>query len=841
MLAMLVLAPSALAATSYHINRAPDQALVPLPAGAPTLIGAGEDDVYTVVDLPFSVYAYGNAYTQISPSSNGTVVYGPTGSAQYVIRDNTNFPGPTLLAFGADLTTPRGGLGVRGEVAGVVGSRTYTVEWNVDVYPDFTTLPERARLQAVFHENSHRVDTYYSGTTSTSGWIGMKLTPQDFTRFGGSAISYPSAGTHLVFTILSIETPGSPSNDNTPTVTGSGDNAAGAGDITVEIFDGDAATGTPLQTQTVSYDSTTGAYATDPFTTLADGTYTIAARQTDDAQQITTTVTPLVIDTVAPNTTITSGPQDPANRTTATFEFSSNEAGTFECALDEEAFAACASPKDYGALAEGNHALAVRAIDRAGNVDPTPDSFTWVVDTTGPLTTIDTGPAEGSTTADSTPTFAFSSDEAGSTFACSIDGDAASACEAPFTSTALIDGEHTFSVTATDAVGNEGSSPATRTFTVDTSAPDTAIDAGPAEGSTTADSTPMFKFSADELGSVFECSIDGGEAFSCESPYTLGELSDDEHSLSVTASDDAGNTDLTAAERTFVVDTGDPQTTIDLGPAEGSTTGDSTPTFEFSSDELGSVFECSIDGGEGFSCDSPYKMDPLADGEHSLSVTAIDSPGNRDGSPPLRTFTVDTTAPQTAIGAGPSEGSTTADSTPTFRFSSGDLDATFECSIDDGEPLSCEPPYTTSGLSDGEHTFSVTAIDRVGNRDRSPVIRRFTVDTRPAPDPAPTPAPGVTTLAPVPATLTPPATPAAERIPCVSKRRFHIRLRPARLHLVFAIVRVNHKRVAIRRSGGRLRATVNLRGLRKGVYPVTIDARDVKRRHHYETRRYRTC
>jgi hypothetical protein len=78
-------------------------------------------------------------------------------------------------------------------------------------------------------------------------------------------------------------------------------------------------------------------------------------------------------------------------------------------------------------------------------------------------------------------------------------------------------------------------------------------------------------------------------------------------------------------------------------------------------------------------------------------------------------------------------------------------------------------------------------------------------------------------------------------IRCGSRRRFAIRLRPARVRLVSAVVRVNHKRVAIRKSGGRLRSTVDLRGLPKGTYAVTIDARDARRHHYRETRRYMVC
>ena len=49
--------------------------------------------------------------------------------------------------------------------------------------------------------------------------------------------------------------------------------------------------------------------------------------------------------------------------------FSSEDGATFECSLDRGAFARCSSPYDAGALAPGDHTLAVRATDAAGNVE----------------------------------------------------------------------------------------------------------------------------------------------------------------------------------------------------------------------------------------------------------------------------------------------------------------------------------------------------------------------------------------------------------------------------------------------------------------------------------------
>ncbi len=84
-------------------------------------------------------------------------------------------------------------------------------------------------------------------------------------------------------------------------------------------------------------------------------------------------------DVSPPDTTITVAPPNPSYSTTATFEFTSTEAGsTFECALDGGAFAACSTPITFN-VAIGSHTFSVRAIDPAGNVDPTPASYTWTV------------------------------------------------------------------------------------------------------------------------------------------------------------------------------------------------------------------------------------------------------------------------------------------------------------------------------------------------------------------------------------------------------------------------------------------------------------------------------
>jgi hypothetical protein len=88
-------------------------------------------------------------------------------------------------------------------------------------------------------------------------------------------------------------------------------------------------------------------------------------------------------DTIAPETTIDSGPTGTVASTSATFSFSSSEAGsTFSCRLDGSTWAECTSPHQLSSLANGAHTFDVRATDAGGLTDPSPASRTWTVSVT---------------------------------------------------------------------------------------------------------------------------------------------------------------------------------------------------------------------------------------------------------------------------------------------------------------------------------------------------------------------------------------------------------------------------------------------------------------------------
>ena len=88
----------------------------------------------------------------------------------------------------------------------------------------------------------------------------------------------------------------------------------------------------------------------------------------------------VALDVTPPNTTITARPPSPTRMKTATFRFTSTQLGsTFQCRHMTGPWTACASGKTYTGLKPGLHTFRVRAIDPAGNVDPTPAVDTWRV------------------------------------------------------------------------------------------------------------------------------------------------------------------------------------------------------------------------------------------------------------------------------------------------------------------------------------------------------------------------------------------------------------------------------------------------------------------------------
>ncbi len=204
-------------------------------------------------------------------------------------------------------------------------------------------------------------------------------------------------------------------------------------------------------------------------------------------------------------------------------------------------------------------------------------------------------------------------------------------------------------------------------------------------------------------------------------------LADGKHTLEVRAVDAAGNVDGTPAVHEWTVDTVAPDTSV-AGPPE--VTSSSSASFKYSGDALGGTgiagFQCSLDGAAWGDCPDDYQN--LSDKKHRLEVRAVDGAGNRDGTPAVYEWTVDTVAPDTTIDDGPNL--VTRSRVAAFKYSGDAGDGTeirgYQCRLDGAGWDACPDDYRD--LVAGKHTFEVRAVDAAGNNDQSPALSTWTVD-----------------------------------------------------------------------------------------------------------------
>src|SRR5206468_1031421 len=158
------------------------------------------------------------------------------------------------------------------------------------------------------------------------------------------------------------------------------------------------------------------------------------------------------IDTESPSTSIFSAtdgsnksmiPGSNTSSNSVAFEFSANDTGgsedkgvgikQFECSIDNSNFTTCTSPVKLSSdtLKDGNHIFKIRAKDNIGNLDLSPQSISWTVDTVAPLTSINSAfdgnksaISTGGNTSSNNVIFSFSGTDSGvglDHFECSVD------------------------------------------------------------------------------------------------------------------------------------------------------------------------------------------------------------------------------------------------------------------------------------------------------------------------------------------------------------------------------------------------------------------------------------
>ncbi|MCH2003794.1 Ig-like domain-containing protein, partial [Acinetobacter seifertii] len=360
------------------------------------------------------------------------------------------------------------------------------------------------------------------------------------------------------------------------------------------------------------------------------------------------------------------------------------------------------------ALTDGPHTITVTATDPAGNVGTTNAVVT--VDTTAPVVALndvlsnDSTPALTGTVTDPTATVVVTVD--GVNYPATNNGDGTWTL-ADNTLPVLADGPHTITVTATDPAGNVGTGSAV--LTVDTTAPNAPV-IDPINASNPVTGTA-------EPGSTVKVTFpDGSTATVVAGPdgkWTVanpGDLTDGQ-TVTATATDPAGNPSLPGSA---VVDAVAPTVTVTT-----ALTNDSTPALTGTVNDPTAKVVVTVDGvnypatnnGDGTWTLADNTLPVLADGPHTITVTATDPAGNVGTTNAV--VTVDTTAPNAPVidpinASNPVTGTAEPGSTVKVTFPDGST-ATVVAGPD-GKWTVPNP----GDLTDGQ-TVTATATDPAGN------------------------------------------------------------------------------------------------------------------------------
>ena len=373
------------------------------------------------------------------------------------------------------------------------------------------------------------------------------------------------------------------------------------------------------------------------------------------------------VDITAPVMAFKTGPSGTVEGAVRwTFTWSLDDLGaTQECRLDEDAWAACDEPKTWDATEQshvvsevgiGEHVFQVRGTDTWGNTSTISRSFTVIEDVNPPVVTFTQKP--GASTSVSNATFAWTVNELEVGQECSLDAAMFAPCTSPVTHSGLAEGEHTFTVRATDLTGNAVDYPFVWTISPD-APPVVTITSGPstlgggAYNSSTTQATVNFSIADSGTITSRECKLDDGAWAACSSStqarYQGLSLADGPHSISVRATNAKGFTSEVATYA-WIVDTIKPVVKFTEQP--DAATHDRTATIAFEGEDANPIMtvQCKVDNGTTFDCASPLKLTKLAFGQHSVNVTVRDVANNWS----LTTHTVSWTVehkPATVSGA----------------------------------------------------------------------------------------------------------------------------------------------------------------------------------------------
>jgi hypothetical protein len=418
-------------------------------------------------------------------------------------------------------------------------------------------------------------------------------------------------------------------------------------------------------------------------------------------------------------TTIAAGPGRPFSSRVAEFSFfSPSRFATYRCRLIPNGKTAPwrSCPGGFAAfsdLADGSYRFEVAGIAESGRVDPTPASRRFTVSSTGPDVSL-VKHSEASVAATGAA-FTYASTTPNVEFQCRL---VPWNTEVPWAScdpsgasfSDLADGSYRFDVRARDAATDEVSDPAAGWFfRVDTTGPTVAFSNAPPVN--TRRDSATFRFEPEEtIAGSMTCTIDGRAVGCSKGRVSLPHVAVASHTLTVKATDTAGNVGTT--EYQWTVDRTRPDVGILDAPRRLSS--DPVSSFNLWSSEGPGFFGCSLDGGVAMPCFGAPNFYGLKEGRHTLEVWSLDLAYNR--STVVRyVWRIDRTPPVLTLLGDPAEGSTGSSGETTFSVSQSEKGQLL-CSLDGVEFTTCSSPIHYAALPSGDHTFEVYAVDAAGNQ-----------------------------------------------------------------------------------------------------------------------------
>jgi len=350
------------------------------------------------------------------------------------------------------------------------------------------------------------------------------------------------------------------------------------------------------------------------------------------------------------------------------------------------------------------------------------------VDTT--IVTGPSGPLDGRVAA-----FTFFSQSAFASYRCRLDRDGVPGEWHPCNGGSdvegsLADGSYVFEAAGTDERGFSDPTPATRSFTVQSTGPVVEIVSAPATDLTAGSAS--FSFASPTAGATFECRLaplPGSEPPWAPCDPTTGvaysSLGEGRWSFEVRARDPAtGAVSDPPSEFLFRVDQTGPVMTFGARPPLVAAS--ERARFSFLPDEptAGPVV-CLLDHRAPVDCSAgSFEAQDLREGDHRLRVSATDALGN--AATTLFEWLVDRTPPRARFTKGPRDH--WAESTATFRLRFTNILGGFTCKLDGRPFMMCPKEPFFDGLHDGEHKLTVIAFDDAHNAS-TPVTWIWVQDT----------------------------------------------------------------------------------------------------------------